>query len=177
MNANAEEKVDRAIRQVEDLYRSVTGEPAPESEERATIPPERDPAQYVEEQMERLVSALSAFSGGEVVRAGGELCAPVSVWEDDERYLVCVDLPGVPRDRVHVTLHRSHLEIIAERADPLDRSPSAQLCWAERAGRRFRRVVPLPDGAQHAEIRGEMRDGVLQLRIPRAPAARAVPIS
>lgn len=177
MHANVEEKVDHAIRHVEDLYRSVTGETAPPRTEDGAIPPEREPAQYVEEQMERLASALGTLSSTELVWARGELSAPISVWEDDDRYLVYVDLPGVPRDRVHVSIRGEHVEIIAQRVDLLDRSSSARLHWAERAGRRFRRLVPLPRGAQAHEIRAEMRDGVLELRIPRAPYARVIPIS
>src|SRR5512142_2958619 len=51
--------LDETIGRVEHLYRAVTGRDAPPSESvYSPIPVERDPAEYVEEQMTRLLDLL-----------------------------------------------------------------------------------------------------------------------
>ena len=50
-------EIEEAIGQVENLYRTVTGRELPQ-QDTVPIPPERDPADYVNEQVERLLCAL-----------------------------------------------------------------------------------------------------------------------
>lgn len=50
--------IDESIARVERLYTTITGRRPPQQHGMAPIPPERDPFVHVEEQLERLVSAI-----------------------------------------------------------------------------------------------------------------------
>lgn len=179
MSANIEENVESAIRQVERLYERVTGQSAPPTGEApyAEIPAEHDPARYVEQQMERLLTALGTARTPEVQEETPPAWVPpVSIWAAPDRYLICVDLPGVPRPSIQIALQEGALEITGERPAPLDGTQGAELRWAERPGGRFRRIVALPPGANAAEMRASMAQGVLEILLPRAAGPRAIPI-
>lgn len=183
MNPNVDDPVERAIHQVERLYERVTGHAAPVVSDGpyAQIPAERDPAQYVEEQMERLARALGGVS--EVASAAPEpqrvtaqpWSPPVSVWETEDRFLICVDLPGVPRANLSIAIAAGMIDISGTRPAPLD--GGAELRWTERLGGRFARSIPLPPGGIASEMRAELEQGVLHITVPRSRAPRPVPLS
>ncbi len=179
MSANIEENVESAIRQVERLYERVTGQAAPPAGEApyAEIPAEHDPARYVEQQMERLLSTLGTSRASEAPREiPPAWVPPVSIWSAPDRYVICVDLPGVPRPSIQLALQEGAVEITGERPAPLDGTQGAELRWAERPGGRFRRVVALPPGSNAAEMRASMAQGVLEITLPRAAGPRPIPI-
>lgn len=180
MSANIEENVESAIHQVERLYERVTGQaaPAPGDGPYAEIPAEHDPARYVEQQMERLMQALGGATAPETQREEVATWAPpVSIWAAPDRYLIFVDIPGVPRASLQLSLAEGAIEITGERPPPLDGTRGAELRWTERPGGRFRRIVALPPGTLGAEMRASVVQGVLEITVPRASAPRPVPIS
>lgn len=161
------QSIDTAIEQVERLYQSVTGHDAPTLEEKpyATIPPERVPEEHVQEQVDRLIQTLSRFSGRSME---AEWNPPIALWEGQNEVRILVDLPGVERDAVHVTLSRGTLELSGTR--PLQHVEDVnplKLRYAEHPYGKFRRTMPLPHGARVEQMKAEMRAGVLELRIPK----------
>ncbi len=170
-----EDQVDNAIRHIEHLYAQVTGQPAPAPGDApyAAIPAERDPLQYVEEQMERLTHALGRATPAEPPQA---FVPAASMWEDADGYVVCVDLPGVPRSMLSISVSGSAIEITGERPRPRSVS-GAQLRWTERVGGPFRRVIALPPTASTSELRAELADGALSIRVPRSTEARTIAVT
>lgn len=171
-----EDHVDSAIRQVEQLYSQVTGQPAPEPGEApyAAIPAERNPVQYVEEQIERLAQALGGTSANEP--APPTFIPAASLWEDTEGYVVFVDLPGVPRASLSISVAGSAIEITGQRPPPRD-AAHAQLRWTERVGGAFRRLITLPPAASTSAMRAELADGTLCIRVPRETEARTIAVT
>jgi len=174
-------EIDDVIGQVENLYRSVTGQKVPNGDVTyAPIPPERDPVAHVQEQMDRLLSALSdPLMVPRVVEAERTWVPPVSVWEGQTELVIDVDLAGVPRDKIDVSVHGSVLLISGVRtAQP---GEAHRLAMNERPMGPFRRPVLLPNGLRTADMGAQLRDGVLTVRIPREERAhvppRAVPVS
>src|SRR5262245_45969602 len=108
---NETEPIDAAIDQVERLFRSVTGRDTPPVGEQpyATIPPEANPEEHVQEQMDRLMDKLAELSGSPGV--GSQWIPPVALWEGKDEVLVTLDVPGVTREAVQVTVTRGVLEI------------------------------------------------------------------
>ena len=63
------------------------------------------------------------------------------------------------------------LEVSGERtARPADGSGQASLLYSEQARGTFRRVVPLPPEAVVDELQAHLREGVLEIRMPRVAA-------
>jgi len=175
-NEQAGAGIDDTIEQVERLYQAVTGRDAPAVEPAyAPIPAEKDPSQHVEEQLTRLIDLL-----GEVKLGPGDgpgWAPPVSVWESDAEVLVCVDLPGLRRENVEVVAHGNTLTVSGSRPPGRD---GYRLRSSEGGLGAFRRTFFLPGGIPGPEPSAQMRDGVLEIRFPRQPAAarrpRPVPV-
>jgi len=155
--------IDETIGRVERLYERVTGRQAPAGERvYAPIPAERDPAEHVEECMDRLLLALGQTSPAEVLAA--EWTPPLTVWESDREVLLCLDLPGVQREQVEVTTRANELVITGSRPAPTA-GGAFQLRSAERPLGRFRRTVLLPAGTRGEPPAARLRDGVLEIRL------------
>lgn len=160
---------DDAIGKVEALYRTLTGHEPPAADvPYAPIPAERDPAHHVQEQMDRLTRLLGATSPREAFAATAWTPA-VSLWESRDELLVCIDLPGVPREQVEVGLHGGAIVVTGRRTPP-NGGEEMRLVSSEHGVGSFRRVVPLPPTARTEQMSAWLKDGVLSLRIPRLPA-------
>ena len=151
--------IDETIQQVEMLYRSMTGGDAPPAESAyAPIPAEKDPSRHVEEQMDRLLGLLGSIPA----RITAPAWAPaMSVAENEAEVVICLDLPGVPRERVEVEQRGELLTVSGERPQPRDEDGRLRL--NERPLGAFRRALWVP--ARPAELSARLRDGVLEIRI------------
>lgn len=171
---NETESVDQAIGQVERLYRSLTGREAPPIREEpyATIPPEKVPEEHVEEQVVRLAEALAEFSGQPTAEGWRPA---MTTWEGLNEVLVSMDLPGVSRDQVQVSVTGGTLEVHGSRPARISQDGGQlELRYSEPRFGTFRRMVPLPPGMALDQLQAQMRSGVLEIRIPRAHATQDV---
>jgi HSP20 family protein len=164
------EPIDNAIDQVERLFRSITGRDTPPVGEHpyATIPPEKNPEEHIQEQIDRLMEKLAELSGSPGV--GGTWNPPVSLWEGKNEVLVTLDVPGISREGIQVTVNRGILEIAGSRQvrAPEEDGPF-HLKYIEHPHGKFRRTLPLPLGAHTEGLEARVRDGVLEISIPRDP--------
>ncbi|HEX7078829.1 MAG TPA: Hsp20/alpha crystallin family protein [Candidatus Eisenbacteria bacterium] len=161
------QSIDTAIEQVERLYQSVTGHEVPTLEDKpyATIPPEKVPEEHVQEQVDRLIQTLSQLPGTPME---AEWKPQIALWEGSAEVKILVDLPGVERDAVHVAVSRGMLELSGTRLHhPVEEGNPLKLRYAEHPYGKFRRTMPLPHGARVEQLKAEMREGVLELRIPK----------
>jgi HSP20 family protein len=162
--------IDTAIDQVERLFRSVTGHDAPPVGEKpyATIPPEKNPEDHIQEQIDLLVEKFAEVSGNPAV--GGMWKPPISLWEGKKEVLITVDLPGVAREAVQVRAGQGLLEISGSRRIRPDQDGERfDLKYVENPSGKFRRTIALPLGAVTDGLHAQLRNGVLELRIPRDP--------
>ena len=156
--------IDETIENVEKLYQSVTGRPAPQPDgPYAPIPAERDPVEHIEEQLSRLLSAVGETMQSEESAPRVVWAPPLSIWETDREVVLSFDVPGVPRENVQVTLQGEVLTVQGERPERRD----AKLRASERPTGRFRRSVPLSSAPRENEPSAELKDGTLEVRIPR----------
>src|ERR1041385_3082207 len=83
--------------------------------------------------------------------------------ETDDRYVLSVDLPGVPKDRIRIEVKDASLHISAER----------KLREGQPKGyAKFEQSFELPQSAAFDKIEAEHQDGVLRLVIPKAASAK-----
>lgn len=163
MNKNVETLpntgIDETIGHIEDLYQKVTGTAVPAGDALyAPIPAERDPAEHVEEQLNRLLGML----GGWAQPSGPAWAPPISISESESEIVVDADLPGVGRDQVSVTVHGNALVIAGSRL--VSHNNGMLFRQNERPLGPFRRVVMMP-GMRSGEPVAQMKDGVLEIRI------------
>lgn len=175
------ERIDDLIGQVERFYRSLTGRDAPPTRDTpyAPIPPERDPERHLAEQVDRLLASLGHLSPAPPPAAAW--IPSMSIWETPAEVWMCFDVPGVIRDSIQVrALSRDLLEITGERRAPR-LNGGARRIYDEAPRGTLRRVVGLPPRAAIEHIEARLRDGTLEVRVPRTSTpeaeARAVPIN
>jgi HSP20 family molecular chaperone IbpA len=156
-------EIEESIERVETLYRAVTGRNIPMTDEvYAPIPAEKDPAVHVQEQIDRLFQMLGHEPA---VARTPPWAPPIAVWEAANEVLVFVDVPGVSRDRIELALQGNVLSIAGDRPAPIGNGH--RLRFGERPIGAFRRSVPLPPALKTAELTARLRDGVLEVVIPR----------
>lgn len=95
----------------------------------------------------------------------------LDVIERDEDYLVLVDLPGVDQKDLDVTVADNVVTIKGEKKDTRERKET-KVFRKETWEGSFQRTVGLPKGTDASQIEAIMRDGVLQVRVPKREEAK-----
>jgi len=95
---------------------------------------------------------------------------PVDVFENDNAITLLADLPGVPREQLHVRVDGETLvlEATAATQGPQD----MELVYGELQWPAYRRQFTLSRELDTSRIEAQLRDGVLRLVIPKADEAR-----
>jgi HSP20 family protein len=87
------------------------------------------------------------------------------VYEEDGELVIEIEAPGIPVEKLSVSLGEG--TICIEAALPR-RSDVRQWHRRERAGGAFRREIPLPRAVVPSLADAHLRDGVLRIRLPLA---------
>lgn len=90
----------------------------------------------------------------------------VDVYEDAEKFLFRAELPGLKATDVNVSLENNVLTLSGERKNDLEEKKQNFL-RVERFYGSFRRSFQLPNTIDAGKINAEMKDGVLQLYLPK----------
>jgi HSP20 family molecular chaperone IbpA len=100
----------------------------------------------------------------------------VDVWEDREGIVMRADLPGVAREGLSIGIDGDNLTI--EGAVSLGEPSKLQDVYAEVRVAQYRRTFVLGADLDKEKIAATLKDGVLELRIPKLEAAkpRRVPV-
>ncbi|MDM0107694.1 Hsp20/alpha crystallin family protein [Variovorax sp. J22R24] len=102
--------------------------------------------------------------------AESSLTPPVDVIEDSSGITLYADLPGVPRDKLHLNVEADSLTIEGE--IDLTIPEGLQTSHTEVGLGRFHRVFTLSKELDTEKISAELAQGVLKLRIPKAEHAQ-----
>ena len=140
---------------------------------------------------ELFATALSPGSAESIRRGylgyyGTQTWTPtVNLYETRHRYLVCVDLAGVDKEKIDLTVVDNRLQLRGSRAvptlpppDPTDPGPAGPAPDGPNEGKvrlhlmeidhgPFTREVELPDDVRHADIAATYRNGMLWIEIPK----------
>ncbi len=90
----------------------------------------------------------------------------VDVYEEPERFVVLVDVPGVEPKDIEITAEKGVLTIRGERRSRAGESSNAYRRLERRSGKFLRRFT-LPDGASLDSITAKHTQGVLEVTIPK----------
>lgn len=97
---------------------------------------------------------------------------PVDLWEDQDAYWVEAELPGVKAEDVDIDLEENVLTLKGERR--LERSTEEEgYRHTERVYGKFTRAFRLPESVDADQVEADLADGVLKIRLPKKPEAKA----
>ncbi|HEY1834900.1 MAG TPA: Hsp20/alpha crystallin family protein [Solirubrobacteraceae bacterium] len=94
----------------------------------------------------------------------------VDLVEEDDRYVLSADVPGVDEKDVTVEVKDNVLSISGERTSEHEESRDGY-ARVERASGSFRRTLRLPEGTDPAAIEASIEQGVLEVSIPKPAQA------
>jgi HSP20 family protein len=95
----------------------------------------------------------------------------VDVYEEDDAVIVKAELPGLQREDVEIGLTESSLTIRGEKKRE-EETKEKDYYRSERQYGSFVRTVQLPAEVQSEKATAKFKDGVLQITLPKAEAAK-----
>lgn len=111
---------------------------------------------------------LGRFAGAPLANASRVFPA-VNLYETADSYFLTAELPGVEPEDIQVTLEDSTVNLAGERKIDYAGESEASLHRAERQSGSFRRAFQLPATIDADKVEAAHRNGVLMLRLPKAP--------
>ncbi|MGH8145460.1 MAG: Hsp20/alpha crystallin family protein [Rhodanobacteraceae bacterium] len=92
----------------------------------------------------------------------------VDIREEDKRFMIAADIPGVDPKDIEINMDKGVLSIKGERK-PESQSENGKFTRVERSRGVFHRRFALPDSADPEGITATGRHGVLEISIPKRP--------
>jgi len=93
----------------------------------------------------------------------------VNVYQDKDQFTVVVELPGLKKEEIEISLHDDTLTISGERK----REESSGLEFlTERLYGNFQRSLTLPTAVDTEKVKASYKDGLLQVVLPKAEEAK-----
>jgi HSP20 family protein len=124
------------------------------------------PFAHMERDMDQL---LGQFFGNGNGPQGAAMYAPANLWEEEGKWCVELELPGVKQEHLEITLEKNTLRVAAERPAP---EGDYKYWHQERGYGRIERVFQLPETVDAEGIDAELTDGVLKLTLAKKPEAQ-----
>lgn len=104
-------------------------------------------------------------------RRGPDFGPAVDVTETKDEYKVSVELPGMSRDDVDLTVDQGRLQISGEKKQE-KKDEGEDYLRVERSYGSFSRSIPLPANVDEDKIAASFKNGVLTIHVPKTEEAR-----
>ena len=118
--------------------------------------------------MDRLFSSL--FGGGYEEREG--LWAPlVDIEEDNDTIMVKVEIPGMRKEDIKVSVQSNILTITGERKHESE-TKNKTFHRVERSYGKFSRMITLPTDVDSDKVKANYKDGILSITLPKPEAVK-----
>lgn len=101
----------------------------------------------------------------------GDWAPALDAYEDKDKYVVSIELPGLKKEDINVTVHDGVLTVAGERKSERN-AKEGTLHRTERYYGRFTRSVTLPTAVQADKVSAAYKDGVLTVEVPKAEEAK-----
>jgi HSP20 family protein len=135
----------------------------------------RDPLESLQREVERLFHDLVYRRHPAAHFADPVWSPPADLVVSKQDARVLLELAGVPRESIQVRIRGRVLEVSGRREAPQEPG-DAHYHRAEIFFGDFRRLVELPWDADPSNIEAQLKDGMLRVRVLRAPAPQATEI-
>jgi HSP20 family protein len=102
----------------------------------------------------------------ETAQPEGSMMPLADVRETDEAVIVAMDLPGIDKQDVDITVSDDELRVVAEKKEEKEVSEK-DFHKRERTCRRFERAIKLPVAVKGEEAKARLANGVLEVTMPK----------
>jgi HSP20 family protein len=109
------------------------------------------------------------------IRAEAELLHPLhlEIAETDENLNVRAEVPGFTTGELNINVTPSQLTITGKH-EAKEESTKGKTLYSERCAKEIMRVVDLPAEVDTAKVTATLKDGVLNLEMPKVASAKAI---
>jgi HSP20 family protein len=111
------------------------------------------------------------FAEMEPVLTGRAFAPAFEVKETKDAYIFKADLPGMKEDQIDISVTGNRLAVSGERSEE-ERKEDENYFAYERSYGAFSRSFTLPEGADLEHVQADMKDGVLNIRVPKKPESQ-----
>ncbi|HPC82848.1 MAG TPA: Hsp20/alpha crystallin family protein [Thermoanaerobaculaceae bacterium] len=119
--------------------------------------------EHLRRHVAELLDMLATIDGP----AEGGWTPPVDILALPDRFVVRVDLPGVGREAIAITLSGDELRVSGCKPAPKQPVPHRRFHAVERGFGPFELEIPLPGPVASGAARARLRHGVLEIELPR----------
>ena len=134
------------------------------------------PFRSLQNEVNQLFESVFPASGENGDSTSAVWAPRMDVKETDDRYRLSLDLPGVSKDDVSITVEDNRLTIRGERQGET-RSEDENVVRMERSFGRFYRTLRLPESVNEEQITATFDDGVLSVDLPKTEKSTPTNIS
>ncbi len=97
----------------------------------------------------------------------------MDISETEEGYLVEMDVPGIPKDNIKISVKDNQLTITGERkSEKKEENKDRTYHRIERYYGKFQRTIALPSEIDIEKIKADYKDGVLKITLPRSEKSK-----
>lgn len=134
------------------------------------------PLRSLQDEVNQLFESVFPASANEDEFSSAVWAPRMDVKETDDRYHLSLDLPGVSKDDISITVKDNRMIIRGERQEE-NRSEDENVVSMERSFGQFFRTLRLPESANKEEIAATFDDGVLSIDLPKTEKSTPTNIS
>ncbi len=128
--------------------------------------------------LERLFDDGLSGLFGDARDVAGSLRSPsLDVSETEHSYQVRLDLPGVPKDAVKITIDGRQVNVDAEQHQNAEQKDGERVLYRERSLSRFSRSFSLPEEISQSDSNAKMEHGVLTLTLAKRQGKAATQLT
>ena len=132
---------------------------------------DRSPFQEFQGEMNRLFDSVLGRRAAAPETGGRFWMPPLDMCETNDDLLLSFDVPGVPEKEISLSVTGEVLTLKGERRGN-DRANGDNYFHGERTFGRFERSLRLPVPVEAERVTATYRDGVLEVRLPKAESSR-----
>ena len=127
----------------------------------------------VQDEMNRM---FDSFWGDRTGEDDGMLMPPVDVTEKEDKFTVSVELPGLKKDDIKLSLRNNVLTISGSKKRESE-SKNDRFHRIERSFGTFCRTINLASSVDASKIDADFKDGILTVNLPKVEEAKPKEIS
>ncbi len=129
----------------------------------------------VRERMNKMFEAALTRTNFDADGGVGAWSPLADVFESPDRFILCLELPGVELDDIDLRLEEDEILVQGERRMERERD-GEQFHRVERSYGKFSRRFPLPSNVDRGTVEAAFREGVLTVTLPKKESEARGPI-
>lgn len=128
------------------------------------------PFNRLREEMDRVFSGQAAGFPFRLGNFDATVFPALNVWEENDAFHAEAEVPGLKLEDLEISVKDNELTLKGERKDAVEEGVAFHR--RERSIGQFERTIQLPAGIDADKVEARLKDGVLQMTLPKAEVAK-----